>query len=85
MLGLPLLIYPFVLLANIMSAVAEPSNTSDFKKIIVQGFLLTSSLYPVSYFLSLLPFIRKRKYGFVISLIHLFLILVLFTLWNYLD
>ena len=85
LLGLPLIIYPFILLANVMSAAGFPSKTSEFKLLVVNGFLWTSSFYPISYILSLLPFIRRRKYGFLLPLIHIIIVIVFFILWTYLG
>jgi hypothetical protein len=51
--GLPLMIYPFLLVANIMSLAGNPS--SDPASLVVQlasqGFLWGSTLYPLVYIL----------------------------------
>ncbi|WP_313580034.1 hypothetical protein [Chishuiella sp.] len=53
-LGLiPLVIYPFVLLANVMSFAGERSaNTTNFNTIISYIFLVLSTLYPISILIS---------------------------------
>lgn len=85
LLGLPMIIYPFVLLANMMSASGFASKASDLKLFVVNGFLWSSLLYPISFLLALIPSIKKRKYGFTVPLIHLVIVLVFFGLWAYLD
>jgi len=49
--GLPLLIYPFLLLANIMSLAAEtPREPIPFAlRLCSLGFLLSSTFYPLAY------------------------------------
>jgi len=49
--GIPLCIYPFVLLANIMSIAGEPPRVPApwYLWFTSQGFLWTSTLYPLIY------------------------------------
>lgn len=83
-LGLPLLIYPFILFANFMSVLGSSGGVSDLKLLVVKGFLWFSSFYPITYILSLFPFIRKLKYGFLIPLTHLITVIIFLILWKYL-
>ena len=49
--ALPLIIYPFILLANVMSFAGTPSSTPVplMQKLISMAFLWASTLYPVVY------------------------------------
>ncbi len=49
--GAPLLIYPFFLLANVMSLAGHPAShpTRLALRLTSQGFLWTSTLYPIVY------------------------------------
>ncbi len=85
-LGIPLLAYPFVLLANLMSLAGHRTGDEAFwKQFIVYGFLLLTTTYPISY---LYGFISARKtkfegyYYLLYPLIHLLLILLFFHLWS---
>lgn len=63
--SLPLFLYPFVLLANLMSfaASAQTSTSPRGLTIAMSGFLWSSSLYPVVYLTALIASIilLKRK------------------------
>ena len=49
--GIPLLIYPFLMVANVMSLAAEPPQypVSLALRLSSQGFLWSSTLYPLVY------------------------------------
>ncbi len=63
MLGtLPLIAYPFVLLANVMSAAAKPEpGTSRLHLIVVRTFLIGTTTYPIVFLLCL--FAARRALG----------------------
>lgn len=61
--SLPLLIYPFVLIANLMmlAAVGTPGDTSFGEAIAQYAFLGGTTLYPVPYTLALIKSITKME------------------------
>lgn len=63
--SLPLLIYPFVLLANVMSmaALSSPTSVSFGLSVAFFGFLIGSTLYPLPYLTSLVFSILNLKNG----------------------
>ncbi|WGK64840.1 hypothetical protein [Croceiramulus getboli] len=85
LLGLPLLIYPVILIANAMSAGAFHGQSTPLLTVVVSGFLWTSTLYPISYLLAWLPFLRKRPYGYFLPAGHLLTAIAFFMLWLYLS
>jgi hypothetical protein len=85
LLALPLLIYPFILLANVMSTAGFPGKTTVVKLVVVKGFLWLSTLYPISYIIALLPWVRGKKYGVLLPLVHLLLTILFFIAWMYLG
>lgn len=83
---LPLIIYPFVLLANVMSFAAENRATQPAAlRYTSLGFLIVSTLYPVSVVISWL-FIKQNKLSItLIPIIHLILCFVCYYLWDYAE
>ena len=85
--GLPLIVYPAVLMASVMSLAGGVSGEEQlYLVVIVYGFLIGSLLYPLVYIGTLIAyFIMKdteRKALFVkIPFIYLGLCIVLLTLW----
>lgn len=63
--ALPLLIYPFVLLANIMSLAAPRSSTPVpmMQWVMANAFLWSSTLYPIVYLACLIAAIVCAKQG----------------------
>lgn len=66
--ALVLLIYPFILIANLMSFVAESTgDESSFLLFVAKGFLITSTLYPLTFLYAIVKFnkaddiVTKRK------------------------
>lgn len=48
--AVPMLVYPFVMMANLMSFVAEPNpEATSFERIASTTFLVLSTAYPVSW------------------------------------
>jgi hypothetical protein len=92
--AIPLIIYPFVLLANLMSLAAEPTAESIqvplWFKLVVYGFLWGSSLYPLALFgCGIWALARSRqnapKSAILIALIpmaYLAILAVLFIVWQ---
>lgn len=87
--GLPLLIYPFVMLANIMSLAgfAEYGN-KNISLVIFVLFLISTSTYPLTYIVCLLSFFKKGIGKIIIPIIpllHILLIVLLYNLWNIVE
>jgi hypothetical protein len=62
--GLPLLIYPFVLLANIMSLEGNWGNIGNDQIIVIIIIIITmitSTFYPLIYLLSVIYYFNKRS------------------------
>jgi len=82
-LSLPLLAYPFVLLANVMSLAGEKVKGTPFiVTLIFYGFLFFSTLYPLSVIVSW-AFIKRNDFRItLIPLLHLLVCGLLFYLWS---
>lgn len=79
--GIPLCIYPFVMIANLMQLAGEwAGNESVSSIIVICLFILATSLYPVTYFLSIFLYREsgKKLFPATIPLIHIFIVVVLF-------
>ncbi len=63
--SLPLIIYPFVLLANVMglAAVSSPTTASFAVSVAAVGFMLGSTLYPLPYLTALILSILNLTKG----------------------
>lgn len=63
--ALPLLIYPFILLANIMSFAGTKSSTPVplMQTVMSQAFLWSSTLYPVAYVACLIAAVTCSRSG----------------------
>jgi hypothetical protein len=87
LLGLPLIIYPFVLLANAMSMFGHRSpNTPISEMIFPFLFMISTTLYPGSYILGWIFYIRKKNAKFIqLPFLHLVFCLLLFVLWNFTE
>jgi len=86
--GIPLVVYPFVALASIMSLAGQRSGTEPFwLTVAAAAAQLSSLLYPVAYLTCLVMAIgrlRKDKPALALSvlpLIYLALVVGLFSLW----
>ena len=88
--GVPLLIYPFVLLADVMSLAAPKSGKhSTLLTVVSRAFLWTSLAYPIVYMLCvsqtrlmLKKMQEEAALGFsVVPLGYLVLVVVLFFAW----
>lgn len=86
--GIPLCIYPFVIVANLMSiAGVWPAQVSILLIIVFCLFLLASSAYPITYIICILRF-KKGDKNTLLSIIPLFHILAtigLGLLWSLLE
>ncbi len=86
--GLPLLIYPFVLLANLMALAAHRTgNESVFLITIVFLFISMSSAYPLSYLYAINHYRISRnthvnKWILFIPLFHIIIVVLLGFLWS---
>lgn len=89
--AIPLLIYPFLMVANVMSLAAEPPHypVSLALRLSSQGFLWSSTLYPLVYFGSAIVALIQshfqndraaRRYA-VLPLLYLIGVIALFLLW----
>ena len=88
--GIPLLAYPFALLADIMSLAGERSgnNANMLLEIVMVLFIIANSTYLLTYIASLIFFIRKKGASILISTIpyiHFSIVVLLGDLWNYLE
>jgi mannitol-specific phosphotransferase system IIBC component len=84
--GVPLLIYPFVLLANMMSLAGPWTGEHVLLIIVVLVFIAVSSAYPLTYFLCLGYFKRSKK--IIISLVpilHIVVTILLGLLWGAIE
>lgn len=84
--GVPLLIYPFVLLANMMSLAGPWTGEHVVLIIVVLLFIAVSSAYPLTYFLCLGYFKRSKK--IIISLVpilHIVVTILLGLLWGAIE
>lgn len=88
--GIPLLIYPFVLIANAMQLAAFGASGNEkmsvYLAIIVLLFLALSTAYPLTYILCCCH--KKRKENIYISvapILHLAIIVLVGYLWSVLQ
>ncbi len=89
--GIPLIVYPFVLLANVMSLAGHQSAEPCPPALLVasQGFLWSSTLYPVVYVVcarTALAMSRKMKTGLALLLallpiVYLGIVAAFFAAW----
>lgn len=83
--GVPLLLYPFVLIANVMSLAAEPTGQPAplVLTIICYAFLAASSSYPATYIVSLIIYRQRKRllYAFA-PLVHIAVVVLLHLLWG---
>jgi hypothetical protein len=87
--AVPLLVYPFVIIANIMQLAAGPSGEENILLIvIVKLFIVCTSTYLLTYLICLVSYIRKKSRRLLFSLIpliHLAIAWLLFILWEFLS
>ena len=89
--GLPLLIYPMVILANIMALAAESSGElGPFLNAIIISFVTATSLYPLTYIFSLIFYnikgkLHKKLWVLLSPAFHLMLTMILFLIWKMLE
>lgn len=81
--GLPLLIYPFIMLANIMSFAGHHSPDETVGQLFAAyAFLISSTLYPIPYIASIIMY-RKTQKKFFLALPYLYLALVILLALNW--
>lgn len=85
--GLPIIGYPVILMANLMSfAGHRTKNTPRLSIVIMKSFLWLTTLYPITYFFALYKYKNtpsETHYIWAgIILLHLFLIVLTFRGWN---
>ena len=92
--ALPLLIYPFILMANIMSLAGYGSNDTPFLlNLFSKGFLLSSSAYPVVYVFSVIMYFYAKRRDNIkrvsifakLPLIYLFFVYLFLMGWIHFD
>ncbi|GEM_PF-2081319 len=77
-----LLIYPFVLMANIMTLGGNRSDDTPFIILVVSyGFIVFSTLYPVTWYIGVKKNKRKKLSIAVLPFIHILICGTLFLLW----
>jgi len=80
---IPLVIYPFVLLANVMSFAGERSaNTTMFNTIISYIFIILSTLYPISILISWKFNPSNKLIIALLPLFHLIMCGIQFYIWS---
>jgi hypothetical protein len=89
--AIPLFIYPFLLIANVMSLAGEPSHNpvSLALRLSSQGFLWSSTLYPVVYVGCAIMSVIQSQWGdgrtaercALLPLLYLVGVAALFLLW----
>lgn len=86
--GLPLIAYPLVFMANVMSLAGHSTGNESFWLVLVSNcFLIGTTVYPLVFGLSLI-FFFTFKMKLTISLIplgYLVLLFLLFQLWGFLE
>lgn len=87
--GIPLLLYPLVLIADIMTFAGEGTwKENILLSVIVITFLAVSSSYPLTYVLSVIYYFKKHKRNCgnmwvpVAPLIHLGIFALLYYFWS---
>lgn len=79
---IPFGIYPFVLLANVMSLAGHRSGNESFLDMLLPySFLIFSTLYPLTF---LYTWMNRKKKDLIISLLpmfHIIISIILFFLW----
>jgi hypothetical protein len=92
--GIPLLVYPMVFLAGIMSLAGERSGGEGFGLVVVSNaFLLGSMAYPAVWIFALVSSFRAKRLKLekhhswitALPLIYLFGLFLLFNLWSALE
>jgi mannitol-specific phosphotransferase system IIBC component len=87
--GIPLLLYPFVLLADIMSIAGERTGNENVFLIIIVGlFLFLSSSYPISYSVCLVLYLKNKNrciWAPIFPLIHVVVVVLVGYLWAFLE
>lgn len=81
--ALPLIIYPGVFIAGVMSLAAEPNSAVNLISIMAaKSFIYSSLLYPVGYLISLVVWYKlSRSAGAAIVIGHLALCVFSFFVW----
>lgn len=85
--SLPVIGYPMILLANIMSLAGHrPKGTPPITIVMMKSFLWSTTLYPVTYFFALYKYRNTpSEMHFMwagLILLHLFLIFLTFKGWT---
>ena len=93
--GAPLIVYPFILLANVMSLAGSPSSSpvSPALRLASQAFLWSATLYPIAYVYSLQKCIQLSRDGKFssarrvsqIPLFYLLVVAILLWAWQRAD
>jgi len=83
---IPLPIYPFILLANVMALGGNRSDDTPLHLLVVcYGFFIFSTLYPLTWLISIIFIKQKNIKIAMLPLIHALICLILFFLWMYFD
>lgn len=87
--GLPIIAYPFVLIANVMSlaALGAPGASNNILDIVLMlGFLIITSAYPLIYIICILVFFRKSKTkNIIIPAIPICIVLLILAFFTWSD
>jgi hypothetical protein len=83
---IPLVVYPFILLANVMSLAAYKSGEeSIFLLIVSKTFLILSTLYPITLVYSLRSKSKNDDFLALLPIIHIVICLFFMGLWMAID
>ncbi|WP_107039647.1 hypothetical protein [Brumimicrobium mesophilum] len=82
--AIPLLFYPFVLLANAMSLAGHKAPDSSFFDVFIPYFfIIATTVYPITIIVSLLLFRYKKNIKFAfLPYVNLLLIGLAYLLWE---
>jgi len=82
--AIPLLFYPFILIANAMSLAGHKApDTSFYDVFIPYVFIISTTVYPITIIVSLLLFLYKKNIKFAFyPYLNLLLILLVYLLWS---
>jgi hypothetical protein len=79
---IPFGIYPFLLLANVMSLAGHKSGNESFLEMLLPySFLIFSTLYPLTFFYSWINWRKKKISISLLPIFHIIISLILFFLW----
>ncbi|WP_379343545.1 hypothetical protein [Paenibacillus sp. GCM10027629] len=86
--GIPLALYPFVIIADIMLLAAESNPQSVYVKVLAYLFLILSSTYLLTYLACLFVYSgsgEKKRILSIIPLMQLLFTVIVCFIWSLID